>query len=692
MSISRPLLASNYSSIEKRGEKIDIVKKELNHIINALPTQIHPIERELYLEAILNDLNDEDDAPWKIWSQDVYLLALTAIKSLGRNPVGSENLLSSNNFIILLYHSGLPFTSSFSSNHSTPALAPEPYSTTARETLKILANLLVLHEQGRNIFASSGGAKAISRALAGKDINEEEINHEKEEDYIERLFLLSRLGFLITINRPRAVSVMVDTEDVIDSLVNHLITIQPIPSNHMALSELLKLSNNIFRFYPYSQSSDHDSSKGDTDQWDQRFDPIPFIDLSPPLTHTIHALLSIPFLPRLLPIWHSIPIPSSPRVSSPNSSVKNLLNKLSSMSTHSNYNNKKTSTPSSSCEGLSPPNHRKTPSPLSSRRSSGSSSTNKPIIPPSHTQDPSALPTRLLRIFDHFFETYLPWPKKPDDTLPQGLVLDEMLPPLLLFLTQAATGSEHIRSYLKETLIPSTLDRSPEAGPLENRKGTLGNILRLMGCAGHLQSKNTAGELMWAICKGDAADLCVEIGYGNAAGLLFQKGLTSPPEAKIEEIPNNMNLSINSNFKNSINIDPATSTKFTQSNKIENERNPITGLSNLNLNSNEMKLNEMTEEEKEKEAEKLFILFERLEKNPIISIKSNDNNNNNENDENKKLNMMNLMKDKLNSGQFQEEDEKNEKIENKQRQEQDEKDEKDAIKEIENYKKRIGKK
>lgn len=36
-----------------------------------------------------------------------------------------------------------------------------------------------------------------------------------------------------------------------------------------------------------------------------------------------------------------------------------------------------------------------------------------------------------------------------------------------------------------------------------SRKGLLGNILRLMTCAGHTQTRNAAGELMWAVCNGD---------------------------------------------------------------------------------------------------------------------------------------------------------------------------------------------
>ena len=46
-------------------------------------------------------------------------------------------------------------------------------------------------------------------------------------------------------------------------------------------------------------------------------------------------------------------------------------------------------------------------------------------------------------------------------------------------------------------------DRSSEAGPLENRKSLLGRLLRFMACHNHPQSKDTAGELLWAVCGRD---------------------------------------------------------------------------------------------------------------------------------------------------------------------------------------------
>lgn len=71
--------------------------------------------------------------------------------------------------------------------------------------------------------------------------------------------------------------------------------------------------------------------------------------------------------------------------------------------------------------------------------------------------DPTTLPKRVMKILEDFFDTFLPFPKKPDDELPQRLVLDEVLPPVLLLLTRAAVGSEPMRTCLKESLLPSNL-------------------------------------------------------------------------------------------------------------------------------------------------------------------------------------------------------------------------------------------
>ncbi|KAG9317035.1 guanine nucleotide exchange factor [Chiua virens] len=81
-----------------------------------------------------------------------------------------------------------------------------------------------------------------------------------------------------------------------------------------------------------------------------------------------------------------------------------------------------------------------------------------------------------------------------------------------------------------------------------------------------------------------ATTLSGYLGYGNVAGFLFQKGVVSaPPRSNTSGAP--------TTTASGSPINPITGT-------IEREHEPIN----------------MTDEEKEQEAEKLFILFERLEK------------------------------------------------------------------------------
>jgi hypothetical protein len=76
------------------------------------------------------------------------------------------------------------------------------------------------------------------------------------------------------------------------------------------------------------------------------------------------------------------------------------------------------------------------------------------------------------------------------------------------------------------------------------------------------------------------------VGYGNVAGFLFHKGIFAAPSGEGES----------SNA-------PTTTADGTPI-------NPITGIAERDKPS----LPEMTDEEKEREMEKLFVLFDRLEK------------------------------------------------------------------------------
>lgn len=119
----------------------------------------------------------------------------------------------------IIHHTALPFPPPPSPFSHPPA---PRFSPPTHESLRIIANLLVLHPAGRNRFAKAGGARAIARALASIDSNGEYIDQKDEGSSValENLFLLARIGFLVTLERKDAAVTMVDKEDVLDSLVH----------------------------------------------------------------------------------------------------------------------------------------------------------------------------------------------------------------------------------------------------------------------------------------------------------------------------------------------------------------------------------------------------------------------------------------------------------------------------------------
>lgn len=81
----------------------------------------------------------------------------------------------------------------------------------------MLANALVLHPQAREGFAKLQGGVMIARALRGQtgQVGDGGMTEEIE---VERLFLLGRLGFLVTIDRATTIREMVDEEELVGSL------------------------------------------------------------------------------------------------------------------------------------------------------------------------------------------------------------------------------------------------------------------------------------------------------------------------------------------------------------------------------------------------------------------------------------------------------------------------------------------
>lgn len=71
--------------------------------------------------------------------------------------------------------------------------------------------------------------------------------------------------------------------------------------------------------------------------------------------------------------------------------------------------------------------------------------------------DPAGLPARLLQIFDQWCQDFFPHARDVDIKRNDGLVVDEMIPPTLLVLEKCAKGSEDMRIWLKDRLLPVDL-------------------------------------------------------------------------------------------------------------------------------------------------------------------------------------------------------------------------------------------
>ena len=211
-------------------------------------------------------------------------------------------------------------------------------------------------------------------------------------------------------------------------------------------------------------------------------------------------------------------------------------------------------------------------------------------------------------------------------------------------------------------------DRSITSGPLDERPDVLGYLLRLARSALNHVTAAAAGEVLYVACgengersktlclrfyadspQFEAATLSDEIGYGNAAGILFHKGMGPPPkpEATIEEIPDEGTVSD------------------------EAARNPITGLLEK-TDETRHPTADMTQEEKEREAERMMALFDRMEKNPAMQL------------------VENPMKDAVRSGKIDEWERSEQDKELQRIREQEAEDEAEAAKEISKWKKRMG--
>ncbi|EPS43936.1 hypothetical protein H072_2159 [Dactylellina haptotyla CBS 200.50] len=158
---------------------------------------------------------------------------------------------------------------------------------------------------------------------------------------------------------------------------------------------------------------------------------------------------------------------------------------------------------------------------------------------------------------------------------------------------------EPAQEFLRLSLLPTDTERNL---PLGSRTSTTlpARLLRLSSSPSTTNTRTILSTLLFVVSDSDPGKFIQNVGYGHASGYLMMRGIPIPPEA-LEEA--------GVSDKQGRRINPVTG-QFIEDEIKAMEASGIGGL------------DEMTEEEKEREAEKLFVLFERLNKTGVINVEN----------------------------------------------------------------------
>ncbi|XP_026167247.1 chaperone Ric-8B [Mastacembelus armatus] len=174
----------------------------------------------------------------------------------------------------------------------------------------------------------------------------------------------------------------------------------------------------------------------------------------------------------------------------------------------------------------------------------------------------------------------------------KGSNFKEGLTPVLSLLTEGSRHHREIRRYIKAQVLPPLKDVKirPEIGTTIRNK-----LVRLMTHV-DMGVKQTAAEFLFVLCKESVDNLLKYTGYGNAAGLLVARGLLAGGRGETQY----------SEDEDSDTEEYKSAKPFI---------NPITGHVEEPMPN---PIEEMTEEQKEYEAEKLANMFDKLSRQNVI--------------------------------------------------------------------------
>ncbi|KAG9285153.1 hypothetical protein G9A89_004368 [Geosiphon pyriformis] len=464
-------------------------------------------EKSELVNYLLGDL--DKNGVQKGWNSEARLLALQTLKTLGRDPNGSDNIFADKGFCVLLTHAQLL--------EDSEALID---TTVSQEALTCIANALLLKDETRDLFEKYKGVATSTYQLQRDNLS------------LKSQFLFSRILFLMTVRPSYTVQQLINQYNIIDILAKNISTHvkelsspgssldPPSPfSRKMILSEQLKLLFNLM-LYDSQLSLEEMGKNLDLDfKFETLLEPVLRIithipppsplPLAPPHSHAIHALLNFPVEPYKS-MW----------------------------------------------------------------------------FPPEKNDEQYILLDFLIETLDSMI--YLA-DKSESDEVPEpesnkSVDFDEVITPLAALLKKLAEDGT-VKLKLRSRLLPDNIDRSK---PLVKGQTLNARLIRLLTSVMYPNLRDSVSELLYILCDEDAQLLIYHVGYGNAAGYLMKKNILIPPKS-------------------------VGNSRVCSGQVI----NPITG---QYYHEEPPPLADMTEEEKEREAEKLFVLFERLNKTGVISV------------------------------------------------------------------------
>ncbi|XP_039991084.1 synembryn-A isoform X2 [Xiphias gladius] len=178
-----------------------------------------------------------------------------------------------------------------------------------------------------------------------------------------------------------------------------------------------------------------------------------------------------------------------------------------------------------------------------------------------------------------------------------GDKIKEKLTPILNLLTESCRAHRETRCYIRKHILPPLTDVShrPEEGSTVKSR-----LIRLMT---HLDTdvKHCAADLIFVLCKENVRRFVKYTGYGNAAGLLATRGLLGGHGSRTSS----------SDAQYSSDSDSDTE----EYRQVKDRINPVTGRVEAEQSD---PMEGMTEEEKEEEAKRLIMLFNKLSRENII--------------------------------------------------------------------------